>query len=41
MRSRDGDTKSFKLLGLVAFGLSAALFVLLAFLGTGGFRITI
>jgi len=41
MRSRDGDTESFKLLGLMAFGLSAALFVLLAFLGTGGFHITV
>lgn len=41
MRSRDGDTASFKLLGLMAAGLSAALFVLLALLGTGGFHITI
>ncbi|MFO0994845.1 MAG: hypothetical protein U1E67_23275 [Hyphomicrobiales bacterium] len=41
MRSRDGDAASFKLLGLTAAGLSAALFVLLAFLSTGGFQITI
>ena len=41
MSSRDGDTASFKLLGLVAFGLSAALFVLIALVGSGGFQITI
>jgi hypothetical protein len=40
MRSQDGDTASFKLLGLMAVGLSAALFVLIAFLGAGGFHIT-
>lgn len=38
MHLRDGDTASFKLLGLMAFGLSAALFVLIALLGTGGFH---
>ena len=41
MRSRDGDAASFKLLGLMAAGLSVALFVLLALLGTGGFHVTI
>ena len=41
MRSQDGDAASFKFLGLMAVGLSAALFVLLALLGTGGFHITI
>ena len=41
MHSRDGDTATFTLLGLMAFGLSAALFVLLAFLGSGGFHTTI
>jgi hypothetical protein len=41
MRSHDGDTANFKLLGLMAAGLSMALFALLAVLGTGGFPLTI
>jgi hypothetical protein len=41
MRSRDGDLASFKLLGLMAFGLSAALFVLIALLGSSGFPIIV
>jgi len=41
MTSRDGDTASFKLLGLVAFGLSAALFVLIAVVGSGSFQVII
>jgi hypothetical protein len=39
MHSRDGDPTTFKLLGLVAFGLSVAVFVLLAFLGTAGISV--
>ena len=41
MRSRDGDAASFKLLGLMAAGLSVALFVLLAFLGTNSFALIV
>jgi len=41
MRVRDYDPASFKLLGLLAAGLSVALFVLIAFIGTGGFQVTI
>jgi len=41
MRVRDGDIASFKLLGLMAFGLSAALFALLAVVGKVGFQIIV
>ncbi len=41
MTSRDGDLASFKLLGLMAVGLSAALFAIIALLGTGGFQIIV
>lgn len=41
MRSRDGDITSFKLLGLMAFGLSAALFAVIALLGSRGFQIIV
>ena len=35
------DAASCRLLGLLAAGLSVALFVLIAFLGMGGFHLTV